>query len=89
MLQGLPVLVQSVRLHGSGRYEGCAEVLTGEGGTEGSSPVGTASPTIHGWRDQDGHLVLGEVLYHSDGPVEVELIVNAVPDAVLDLSVRA
>ncbi|MEV4425227.1 hypothetical protein ACN9M0_12900 [Streptomyces sp. R-07] len=88
MLQGLPVLVQSVRLHGSGRYEGCTEVLTGEGGTESSSPVGIASPTIHGWRGQDGHLVLGEVLYHSGGPAEVELIVNAVPDAVLEINVR-
>ncbi|MEV4940049.1 hypothetical protein [Streptomyces zaomyceticus] len=88
MMQELPFLVQTVRLHGSGRYEGCAEVLTGEGGTEGNLPIGISAPRIHGWRGQDGNFTLGDVLYHSGGPVEVELVVHAVSDAVLEISVR-
>ncbi|MEV7534594.1 hypothetical protein [Streptomyces hydrogenans] len=88
MVEEVPVLVQPVRLQGAGRYEGHAEVLTGEGGTESSSPVGTEAPSIMGWRNSDGVLVRGEVLYHSDGPAEFELLVNAVPDAVLEISVR-
>ncbi|MDY0811000.1 hypothetical protein [Kitasatospora purpeofusca] len=87
ILAGRPVLVQQVRIHGSGRNEGHVKVVTGEGATEGVSPVGVIEPTIHGWRIAGGEIVPGEVLYHSDGLVEVELIVNAVPDAVLEINV--
>ncbi|MFE0458189.1 hypothetical protein ACFW1A_02875 [Kitasatospora sp. NPDC058965] len=86
-IDGKPVLVQRVRLHGSGRNEGHVKVVTGEGGTEHSAPLGTVQPTVYGWRTTDGRIVPGEVLYHSEGLAEVDLIVVAVPDAVLELNV--
>lgn len=88
MLDGKPVLVQIVRIHGSGRNEASVKVVTGDGGIEGASPTGATIPTVHGWRTAGSKLVPGEVLYHSEGLAEVELIVNAVPDAVIDISVR-
>ncbi|MGW7435859.1 hypothetical protein [Streptomyces sp. NPDC054849] len=87
VLDGRPVLVQRVRLHGSGRNEGHTKVVTGEGITENSAPKGAIQPSVHGWRLATGCIVPGAVLYHSEGLVEVELIVNAVPDAVLDINV--
>jgi hypothetical protein len=35
----------------------------------------------------DGTLVAGEVLYHSGGPAEVDLIVAAVTDVLIDINV--
>ncbi|MFE2916021.1 hypothetical protein [Kitasatospora indigofera] len=87
ILDGRPVLVQQVRLHGSGRNEGHVKVVTGDGGTESNSPAGVVAPRVHGWRTPDGRLVPGEVLYHSEGLAEVELVLDAVPDVVLDISV--
>lgn len=81
------MLVQPVRLHGSGRNEGHVKVVTGEGGTESTFPVGAVEPTVLGWRIADGQLIPGEIFYHSEGLTEVELIVNAVPDAVLEIHV--
>ncbi|MGW8799949.1 hypothetical protein ACWGN9_23135 [Streptomyces sp. NPDC055775] len=87
VLAGRPVLVQQVRLHGSGRNEGHASVVLADGGTEDVTPTGADSPTIHGWRTPDGSVVLGDVLYHPGDPTDVELIVNAVPDAVIEINV--
>lgn len=87
LLDGRPVLIQRVRLYGSGRNEGQVKIVTGDGGTEGTVPIGAIQPTVRGWRIADGTFVPGDVLYHTDGLAEVELIVNAVPDAVLDINV--
>ncbi|MFF3458005.1 hypothetical protein ACFYXH_27520 [Streptomyces sp. NPDC002730] len=87
VVAGHPVVVQPVRLHGSGRNEGHVKVVTGEGGTENTSPIGATEPEILGWRTADGQIVPGGILYNSEGVTEVELLVIAVPDAVLDINV--
>jgi len=87
VISGKPMLVQLVRLHGSGRSQGQVSVITGDGSAESNSPTGALTPSIHGWRTAEGAIVPGDVLYHSGDAADVELIVNAVPDAVLSIGV--
>ncbi|MFJ5611939.1 hypothetical protein ACIQCJ_21410 [Streptomyces sp. NPDC093221] len=88
VIDGLPVIGQRVRLHGPGRVEGFVRVLTGDGGAEGQTPTGATQPEVHGWRlPPDGRIVTGEVLYHSGDAVDVEMIVTAVADVLIDINV--
>ncbi|RAG83791.1 hypothetical protein DN069_20340 [Streptacidiphilus pinicola] len=87
VVAGRPVLVQRVVVHGPDRIQGLAYVLTGDGAAEDSPPVGAAVPAVMGWRTADGGIVPGDVLQHEGGPMEVELIVTAVADVVVDISV--
>lgn len=88
VIDGLPVIVQPVRLHGPDRVEGSVRVLTGDGGAEGQMPTGATQPEVYGWRiPGDGSIVTGEVLYHSGAPVDVEMIVTAVADVLIDINV--
>jgi hypothetical protein len=88
VIDGLPVIVQRVRLHGPDRVEGSVRVLTGDGGAEGQTPTGAKQPEVHGWRVPGiPSIVTGDVLYHSGAPVDVEMIVTAVADALIDIKV--
>ncbi|WP_382465153.1 hypothetical protein ACFIN9_10425 [Streptomyces noursei] len=88
VIDGLPVIVQRVRLHGPDRVEGFVRVLTGDGGAEGQTPTGATQPEVYGWRiPADGRIVTGEVLYHSGDAVDVEMIVTAVADVLIDINV--
>ncbi|MFD5939160.1 hypothetical protein [Streptomyces griseus] len=83
-----PVVVQRVRVHGPDRVEGMVRVLTGDGGAENASPLGAEHPEVYGWRvpHKDGHIP-GEVLFHAGEACEVELIVTAVADVLMDIKV--
>lgn len=88
VIDGVPVVVQPVRLHGPDRVEGSVRVLTGDGAVEGQSPTGTTQPEVYGWRlPGDDHIVAGDVLYHSGEPIDVEMIVTGVADVLLDINV--
>jgi hypothetical protein len=88
VIDGLPVIVQRVRLHGPDRVEGSVRVLTGDGGAEGQTPTGATQPEVYGWRiPADGRIVTGEVLYHSGDTVDVEMIVTAIADVLIDINV--
>ncbi|MCY0958887.1 hypothetical protein [Streptomyces sp. H27-H5] len=88
MIDGRPYVVQRVRVHGPDRVEGAVRVLTGDGVAEGTSPTGVTPPEVHGWRlPSDGSLVAGEVFYHAGDATEVDLIVTAVADVLVDISV--
>ncbi|MFJ2962469.1 hypothetical protein ACIPIC_09165 [Streptomyces collinus] len=88
VIDGLPVIVQPVRLHGPDRVEGSVRVMTGDGGAEGQTPTGATQPEVYGWRiPADGRIVTGEVLYHSGDAVDVEMIVIAVADVLIDINV--
>ncbi|MGW6817635.1 hypothetical protein [Streptomyces sp. NPDC055005] len=88
VIDGRPYVVQRVRVHGPDRVEGAVRVLTGDGVAEGTSPTGVTPPEVHGWRlPSDGSLVAGEVFYHAGDATEVDLIVTAVADVLVDISV--
>ncbi|MGW6734932.1 hypothetical protein [Streptomyces sp. NPDC055013] len=88
VIDGMPVVVQKVRLHGPDRVEGSIRVLTGDGGAEGQSPMGATQPKVYGWRiPVKERIVIGEVLYHAGGPIDVDMLVTAVADALIDISV--
>ncbi|MFI1740104.1 hypothetical protein [Streptomyces sioyaensis] len=88
VIDGMPVVVQKVRLHGPDRVEGSVRVLTGDGGAEGQSPAGAMQPEVHGWRiPAEERIVTGEVLYHAGGPIDVDMLVTAVADALIDINV--
>lgn len=88
VLDERPVVVQRVRIHGPDRVEGMVRVLTGDGGAENASPLGAEHPEVYGWRvpHKDGHIP-GEVLFHAGEACEVELIVTAVADVLMDIKV--
>ena len=79
------VIEQRVRLPGRGRYRAEARVLTGDGRAEPDPYHGARLPWILGWRSGD-LLTRGDTL-DVDEPGEVVVIVQPVPDAVLEISV--
>ncbi|MGW2828250.1 hypothetical protein [Streptomyces sp. NPDC001286] len=88
IVNGIPVVVQRVRLHGPDRVEGLVRVLTGDGATESHSPTGAMQPEVYGWRiPTEDRIVGGEVLYHAGGPIEVDMLITAIADALIDISV--
>ncbi|MGW3203178.1 hypothetical protein [Streptomyces sp. NPDC001135] len=87
VMSGRPVVVQRVQLHGPSYAEALVRVLTGDGSTENETPTGAAVPTVLGWRSADSKFVPGEVLYHSGGATEVEVVITAVADVLIDISV--
>ncbi|MFJ5026818.1 hypothetical protein ACIQB5_01745 [Streptomyces sp. NPDC088560] len=88
VIDGRPVVVQRVRLHGPDRVEGSVRVLTGDGGAEGQSPTGAMQPEVYGWRiPTEDRMVAGEVLYHAGGPIDVDMLITAVADALIDINV--
>ncbi|MFC8429245.1 hypothetical protein [Streptomyces sp. NPDC057253] len=88
VINGIPVVVQPVRLHGPDRVEGSVRVVTGDGGTESQSPTGAIQPEVYGWRvPADGRIVYGEVLYHSGDATEFDLLISAVADVLIDVNV--
>ncbi|MEU1512262.1 hypothetical protein ABZ490_08865 [Streptomyces sp. NPDC005811] len=88
VIDGMPFVVQMVRLHGPDRVEGRVHVLTGDGGAEGQSPAGAMQPVVYGWRIPTvARLVTGEVLYHAGGPIDVDMLITAVADVLIDINV--
>lgn len=87
VLAGRPVLLQQVQVDGPDVLEGVVKVLTGEGRAEDGVPLGAPAPEILGWRLPGGVTVRGATLRHTDGPAEVELIVSALADVLVEISV--
>lgn len=88
LIDGMPVVVQQVRLYGPDRVEGSIRVLTGDGGAEAQSPTGAVQPEVYGWRiPRDGRIVAGEVLYHAGDPIDIEMIITGVTDVLIDINV--
>jgi len=87
IVHGIPVAVQQVELFGPNRVEASVKVLTGEGAPEKKSPLGVETPSIYGWRLTDGTFLNGDVLYHSGGPVVVDVLARMVRDVLVDINV--
>ena len=84
---GRVVLAQKVRIYAETTVRGRAMVLTGEGGPETASPAGSEMPRVIGW----SHSVSfhqGDVFKAGAESVEVDLLISAVEDAALDISVE-
>lgn len=88
VLDGRTVLRQRVVFPSAGDHIALCHVVTGDGAVETNAPVGAPSPKVIGWRTEDGSVTAGAAFTALDAQ-EVDLLVEPVPDAAVEINVRA
>lgn len=81
------MLAQRVRIFAGTSVRGTATVVTGDGAAEITSPAGSEQPLVIGWSHQNT-VSTGEIFIAGAESVEVDLLITAVQDAVIDIDVE-
>ena len=84
---GRHMLAQRVRIFAGTSVRGTATVVTGDGAAEITSPAGSEQPLVIGWSHQNT-VSTGEIFIAGAESVEVDLLITAVQDAVIDIDVE-
>ncbi|GAB7041108.1 MULTISPECIES: hypothetical protein [Catenuloplanes] len=84
---GRVLLAQKVRVFAGTTVRGLVTVITGEGSPESASPAGSDLPQVLGWR-HNGAVLPGDSFAAGDDSVEVDMLIAAVEDAAIDVSIE-